>query len=381
MNELMVESKKRNSDLKYGKDKVLSVSGEFGIVNQVKHLGRSYAGESVHNYHVVDVGDVVYTKSPLKANPYGIIKVNKGESGIVSTLYAVYKVKGESADGSFLDYYFSLDENVNRYLRPLVKKGAKNDMKINNAYVLHDKIYVTSIAEQRQIASFFSIIDTYINELKKAKSLLEQYKKGVVQKIFSQEMRFKNREGEKFSKWEEKPLGELFNEMTERNEDNNFELLSVTLKGGVCKQGTSAKRDSSSADKSNYKVVRVGEIAYNTMRMWQGASGISKLEGIISPAYTVVALKRGDVNFYGYLLKHPRVLFDFYRYSQGMTSDTWNLKFKHFSEVIVSVPTDLDEQKLIANFIGSIDDLIQAKEEQINLAGQWRKGLLQEMFI
>jgi type I restriction enzyme S subunit len=69
--------------LKYGKDEVLSVSGELGIVNQIEHLGRSYAGVSVHNYHVVEVGDIVYTKSQLKANPFGIIKLNKGKAGIV----------------------------------------------------------------------------------------------------------------------------------------------------------------------------------------------------------------------------------------------------------------------------------------------------------
>jgi type I restriction enzyme S subunit len=88
LSELLSEAKKRNEDLKYGKDEVLSVSGELGIVNQIEHLGRSYAGASVHNYHVVETGDIVYTKSPLKANPFGIIKLNKGKAGIVSTLYA-----------------------------------------------------------------------------------------------------------------------------------------------------------------------------------------------------------------------------------------------------------------------------------------------------
>lgn len=151
LSELLGESKKRNQNLKFGKDEVLSVSGELGVVNQIEHLGRSYAGVSVHNYHVVDTGDIVYTKSPLKANPYGIIRLNKGKAGIVSTLYAVYKVNQQTAYGPFIDYYFSLDANTNRYLRPLVKKGAKNDMKINNAYVLHDQIYVPKISEQKRL--------------------------------------------------------------------------------------------------------------------------------------------------------------------------------------------------------------------------------------
>ena len=84
------ENKERNESLRYGKEDVLSVSGEEGVVNQVQLLGRSYAGESVAPYHVVETGDIVYTKSPLKSDPYGIIKQNRGKPGIVSTLYAVY---------------------------------------------------------------------------------------------------------------------------------------------------------------------------------------------------------------------------------------------------------------------------------------------------
>jgi type I restriction enzyme S subunit len=216
LNELLSEAKKRNEDLKYGKDEVLSVSGELGIVNQIEHLGRSYAGVPVHQYHVVEVGDIVYTKSPLKANPFGIIKLNKGKAGIVSTLYAVYKVNQQTAYGPFIDYYFSLDANTNRYLRPLVKKGAKNDMKINNAYMLHDRIFVPTIPEQKRIASFFTVLDKKITELKQKKTLLEQYKKGIMQKLFSQELRFRDENGKDFPKWEKKKLGEIFRIKTEK---------------------------------------------------------------------------------------------------------------------------------------------------------------------
>ena len=209
LSDLLREAKKRNEDLKYGKDEVLSVSGELGIVNQIEHLGRSYAGVSVHQYHVVEVGDIVYTKSPLKANPFGIIKLNKSKAGIVSTLYAVYKVINKTAYGPFIDYYFSLDANTNRYLRPLVKKGAKNDMKINNAYVLHDRIFIPTIPEQTRISSFFTVLDHKIAQLKQKKTLLEQYKKGVMQKLFSQELRFNDENGKEFPKWKTFKIGDI----------------------------------------------------------------------------------------------------------------------------------------------------------------------------
>lgn len=91
LNEYLQVSKVKNKDAAFSKEDVLSVSGDYGIVNQIEFQGRSFAGVSVAAYGVVETGDVVYTKSPLKSNPYGIIKTNKGKTGIVSTLYAVYK--------------------------------------------------------------------------------------------------------------------------------------------------------------------------------------------------------------------------------------------------------------------------------------------------
>ena len=177
-------SNKKNTDLKYSKKEVLSVSGEFGIVNQIEFQGRSFAGASVHNYGVVEKGDIVYTKSPLKANPYGIIKVNKGNPGIVSTLYAVYSVIDKVADGNFIEFYFQLDDNTNRYLRPLVRKGAKNDMKINNHHVLIDSVLFPSKKEQTKITDFLSAIDKKIALVGKQIERTKTYKKGLLQQMF-----------------------------------------------------------------------------------------------------------------------------------------------------------------------------------------------------
>lgn len=183
LNELMSVSSKKNLQNKFTKDDVLSVSGEFGIVNQIRLLGRSYAGASVSNYPIVESGYIVYTKSPLKANPYGIIKFNKGKAGIVSTLYAVYRC-GNDLNGQYLDYYFQLDDNPNRYLRPLVRKGAKNDMKISNEHFLTGKFFIGSVAEQTKIAHFLSAIDEKINACSKQIEKTEAYKKGLLQQMF-----------------------------------------------------------------------------------------------------------------------------------------------------------------------------------------------------
>jgi type I restriction enzyme, S subunit len=183
LNQLLSEPKKRNYDLEFSREEVLSVSGEFGVVNQIGLLGRSYAGESIANYHVVRHNDIVYTKSPLKSNPYGIIKVNKGVSGIVSTLYAVYSCN-TNLYGLYLDLYFQLDDNTNEYLRPLVRKGAKNDMKITNSHVLSGSITIPCYDEQIKIANFLTAIDEKIEKVNQQINDTQTFKKGLLQQMF-----------------------------------------------------------------------------------------------------------------------------------------------------------------------------------------------------
>lgn len=154
-------SREKNREELLGKEDVLSVSGEFGIVNQIEFQGRSFAGASVANYGVVETGDVVYTKSPLKSNPYGIIKTNKGKIGIVSTLYAVYKPK-KNVDSEFVQIYFESDSRMNSYMHPLVNKGAKNDMKVSDANALKGPVVFPKIEEQTVISQYFDSLDNLI---------------------------------------------------------------------------------------------------------------------------------------------------------------------------------------------------------------------------
>ena len=161
LNEFLSVSNLKNTENKYNKKDVLSVSGDYGIVNQIEFQGRSFAGVSVSNYGVVEKGDIVYTKSPLKLNPYGIIKTNRINNGIVSTLYAIYKTK-ENCDSKFIEHYFNLDSRLNQYLKPLVNKGAKNDMKVSSENALVGEVCFPQITEQAMIADLLDRLDTYI---------------------------------------------------------------------------------------------------------------------------------------------------------------------------------------------------------------------------
>lgn len=161
LSDFVTENKERNIKGYFDKTNVLSVSGDYGIVNQIELLGRSFAGTRVSQYRVVRHGNIVYTKSPLKEYPYGIVKANMGDDGIVSTLYAVYKVNG-NADEKFIQYYFSLSSRINKYFKPIVRIGAKHDMKIGNQEVLANRVVFPSLSEQRKIADFLRLLDERI---------------------------------------------------------------------------------------------------------------------------------------------------------------------------------------------------------------------------
>ena len=183
LEEYLGVSKEKNRDESFGKDDVLSVSGEYGIVNQIEFQGRSFAGASVANYGVVEGGDVVYTKSPLKSNPYGIIKTNKGKTGIVSTLYAVYKPKN-NVGAEFVQIYFELDSRMNSYMHPLVNKGAKNDMKVSDENALKGSVIFPKIDEQKAISKYFAHLDHLITLHQHKCDELQKLKKFMLQNMF-----------------------------------------------------------------------------------------------------------------------------------------------------------------------------------------------------
>jgi len=392
LNELLSEAKKRNEDLKYGKDEVLSVSGELGIVNQIEHLGRSYAGVSVHQYHVVEVGDIVYTKSPLKANPFGIIKLNKGKAGIVSTLYAVYKVNQKTAYGPFIDYYFSLDANTNRYLRPLVKKGAKNDMKINNAYVLHDRIFAPAIPEQKRIASFFTVFDKKIAELKQKKNLLEQYKKGVIEKLFSQELRFKDDNGNEFRKWEKKSLGkigETFNGLTGKTKENfgegkpyiQYKQIFDNTKIDVTKCDFVQIGENENQNKAKFGDVFFTTSSETPLEIGYSSVLLDEVDELYLNSfcfgYRIGSFKELSPTFAQYLFRSPIFRREVIKLGQGSTR--YNMSKVELMKIEILLPCEKEQAK-ISTFLKAVDDKIIRTSTQILQTQQYRKGLLQNMF-
>jgi len=180
--------------------------------------------------------------------------------------------------------------------------------------------------------------------------------------------------------WEQRKLGEVLKERTERA-NGDEELLSVTIGNGVIRQVDSEKRNNASEDKSNYKIVRKGDVPYNSMRMWQGAVGNSEYEGIVSPAYTVlVPTKEANSKFFMELFKKDSTLQIFQRWSQGLTSDTWNLKYPALSSIEFYIPTATEQMK-IAEYFQSLDHLITLHQRKCDELKEIKKSMLQNMFV
>lgn len=158
-------------------------------------------------------------------------------------------------------------------------------------------------------------------------------------------------------------------------------MISVTINSGIKKFNELNRYDSKPSDLSKYKKVIEGDIAYNSMRMWQGASGYSPYTGILSPAYTVITPKFGNSsNFFAYVLKRPEMIHQFEINSQGLTKDTWNLKFPAFSQIITSAPKQYEEQEKISLTLLKLDNLITFIKRKCDQLGDIKKALLEKMF-
>ena len=174
-------------------------------------------------------------------------------------------------------------------------------------------------------------------------------------------------------------IGDIYAERSQRGA-SDMELLSVTMNDGVKPRSEIEGKDNSSEDKSNYKIVRKGDMVYNSMRMWQGANGISPCDGIVSPAYTVLMPKQEINNgYFAALFKSTKLINEFRKNSQGMTSDTWNLKYPQIETIKVQIPSVSEQDKVSALF-SVLDARIVAQAQLVESLKKYKRGLLKAFF-
>lgn len=243
----------------------------------------------------------------------------------------------------------------------------------------YTNIFIPTKKEERSVSKLIYKINKLISLQQRKLNDLEQIKQALEDYIFPD-----NNENRKLifnkNKWKHKKIKDIFEERNIRDGKEN--LLTVSISKGVVPFNSMKREINSSSDKSNYKVVKIGDIAYNSMRMWQGACGVSKYDGIVSPAYTVIRAKEHEnALFYFYYFKNERMKFIFQKNSQGLTSDTWNLKFPLLKRITVLTPENEKEQIRVSKLFNKVSLIVKQTGKEIAYLNLVKKFLLQKMFF
>ena len=363
-------SSKRNKDGTYNKEDVLSVSGDLGIVNQIALLGRSYAGESVLPYHIVELNDIVYTKSPLALYPYGIIKTNRYKAGIVSTLYAVYKTN-ENANNRFIEHYFSLKSRINNYLKPIVRIGAKHDMKIGNNEVLENFVVFPKYDEQCDIANFLDLLNERISIQNKIISKYETLIKGFCN-LLLQEI-------------ENIPRLKLSDILIEYNDKttlhNEYPILSSTM-SGIFVQSEYFNKQTASEETIGYKKVPYGYCTYRSMSdTGEFRFNLQKKVniGIVSPVYPVFTSKIYNMDFVSFYLNKS----DYFRKQILETKEggtRFALSYSKLSRLTIPNITRIKQKQIVEIYYTFLHKL-ELEQSYLDKLKEQKNYLLSKMFI
>ena len=377
---LDVSSEKNTSNI-YNKGDVLSVSGDYGIVNQIEFQGRSFAGASVSNYGVVHTGDVVYTKSPLNSNPYGIIKANKGKTGIVSTLYAVYRPK-ENAHSDFVQTYFEQHARMNNYMHPLVNKGAKNDMKVSSENALKGYVTFPKYEEQKMIFDYFSVIDHLITLHQRKYDSLVNVKKAMLEKMFPKngetvpEIRFKG-----FTDaWEQRKLGDIAEFNPKAEIPDVFEY--VDLESVIGTEMVSHRQELKlTAPSRAQRLAKTGDLFYQMVRPYQKNNYLyekSDKHYVFSTGYAQMRPHQ-DGYFLLCLVQNNNFVQIVLDNCTGTSYPAINAN--DLANIEVKYPFKSEEQVKIGMVFRSLDNLITLHQRKLEKLKNIKKSCLEKMFV
>ena len=243
--------------------------------------------------------------------------------------------------------------------------------------------YPVDEKEQQKIADCLTSIDELITAQTQKLDALKTHKKGLMQQLFPAEgetvpkLRFP--EFRDTGKWKKMEAGELFASRVEDGEEG-LPIYSVTMNDGMIRRSSLERKVDDIAEFGGNKKVRKSDIAYNMMRMWQGAFGVAPEDCMVSPAYVVLSPEDGThSDFFGYLFKLPKYLQLLTSHSQGLTLDRLRLYYKDFARISVLIPSIREQQK-IADCLTSLDDLIIAQTQKLDALKAHNKGLMQQLF-
>jgi len=383
LGELINRYSEHNKDEEFGIDDILSLSSKHGIVDRKELLEDTYENVNHLNYIKTGINDFVYGKSISANYPYGLFKVNKCRDGLLSTLYFTFKVC-DNVSPTYLDYYFSYNNRANNFLKKYVLVGDRYITADAN-FILSGKIFIPQKQEQERIVLLLNKVDDKIGQLSKKIKGLQLYKKGVLQKIFTEELKFKDEDGSIFPKWEKRKLGDLTYKVGKKNKENiPYPIYSINNQEGFLPQSEQfdgLDSNDRGYDISLYKIVNEKTFAYNPARINVGSIGYSYDLDKVIVSSLYVCFKTNDELEDLYLLAYldtDRFNKDILRYEEGGVRQY--LFYDNFSQISIPLPSN-NEQIKIAEFLAVIDKKIKKVNVQLAQTKHFKKGLLQQMFV
>jgi len=342
--------------------------------------GQIYLNDNV--YVNLDVDDAALTREDDI-----LICVRNGSKRLIGKSTIINKNLPKSTHGAFMtvfrgesNKFISHWFHSSIYYKEVHKNLGATINSINGSDLKKFKTIFPLKPEQQRIAAFLTAVDNKIEQLSKKQALLGEYKKGLMQQIFSQAIRFKSDDGGTFPDWEEKNGNEIFDNISNKNHDSDLPILAITQEhGAIPRDLINYKMIVSDKSVSSYKVVETGDFIIS-LRSFQGGIEYSNYKGICSPAYIILrpAIEI-EKKFYKYYLKTYRYIQDLNRKLEGIR-DGKMVSYKYFSEIKLPYPS-ISEQAKIANFLSSIDNKIEQVGKQLRESKQFKKALLQQMFV
>lgn len=357
--------------------KVVGV-GDFGVAEELRDFsetGTVTIDGTLSDDDVLKNGDLLFVRSNgNKALVGRCVYVHPNSERVT---FSGFTIRAR-INSSKVDPWF-----ISKVVRsPLFKKalyrlgGGSSISNLSQGVLSEFEFPLPPLPEQRKIADILRTWDGAIQACERLIASKQSRINGLSRQFFEP---CHPKSESRLGNWARFELGDVFSERDEQGGDDD-RLLSITMSGGVIDRDDVGRKDVSNNDKSSYKLILPGDIGYNTMRMWQGVSGLSRLRGIVSPAYTIVTPDNCniDARYAAHLFKSRRMVFDFERYSQGLTSDTWNLKFPAFSKIVAYLPPMALQTQQAALMDALIDEIAVLEKKRDALAKQ-KRGLMQKL--
>ena len=372
---------------------ILTISAQHGFVSQDKFFSKIVAAKDVQGYYLLHENDYAYNKSYSKGYPVGAIKRLAQDKGVVSTLYICFSLK-EPGGEAFFDQYFESGKH-NREIQKIAQEGARNHGLLNISVddFFDIKLIAPGAAEQQKIAAFLAAVDKRVALLERKVQQLEAYKRGVIQQLFSQQLRFTRPDGSHFPAWQEKRLGGIgvtYSGLSGKSGPDfgvgSPYITYVQIFQNSYIQGSFGKVSIGSNEKQNK--VQEGDIFFTTSSETPDEAGYTsvllaapKKDTYLNSFCFGYRLKDKNTllpEFAQYLFRSTGVRRNIVRLAQGSTR--YNISKKSVMSLTIRLPL-LEEQQKIAAFLSALDEKIALTRQQLDKTKQFKKGLLQRMFV